>query len=349
MLGGATDRVPILDATDLSLDEWLARVPDPRSPPMVRAHFPTAEHRREFLERIGEFSPQTIEMLLRRFLPCNGTHPLDVIFLLAMRNSGGELGALAASEHGRRLRLYEATRGAIPVWEGIHWVIGLLPSWPQEALRALSAFFQAHCQDLPDQYLNGLSDAQRVIRARYIVGPHTRDVALRTLATLEWREFELLVALAWEGAGYKVTVSRGSKDGGIDIHASRGKGERSILIQCKHWRGPVGVEECNQVTGVMDRRRGNQAVVVASSRFTRGARKLATEDDRLRLVDGRELTTMLNRGHGVDWPANVDTLVSKAQRAYSPESVSRAPSTPKEADRPSRDGRPTRATKATKK
>lgn len=52
-------RRPIVDATKLSLDEWLNALDDATNF-MVRTNFPTIEHRREFLTRIDDFDDNSV-------------------------------------------------------------------------------------------------------------------------------------------------------------------------------------------------------------------------------------------------------------------------------------------------
>jgi HJR/Mrr/RecB family endonuclease len=41
------------------------------------------------------------------------------------------------------------------------------------------------------------------------------------MQTLDWRDFESLIAELLRRLGYEITLTRGSKDDGIDIYASR--------------------------------------------------------------------------------------------------------------------------------
>ena len=313
-----------VDASTLTLDAWLHRLDD-ESVLMVKTCFPSPAHRKEFVERLDEFDDGAIRRLLRSFLPRTGTHPIDEIHLASRIKNPAYYAQFKPSEYSRRLIQFGLSGGDYPVWEGVHWVLDLLPYHPREAIRVLSSFFVANCQYLPDAYMSGLSEARRLIRTKYIVGSGLRHVAQRVIDTLEWREFEFLVAAAWKKQGYRIKVTQGSKDGGLDVFAAKGKTSRAVLIQCKRWNTPVGRPECDSILGVMERARANQGVIVASQRFTRDARKLESEEPRLRLVDGAELIRILNGAVGPEWPNEVDDLIAEVQR-----DVPDQPESPKE-------------------
>lgn len=73
----------------------------------------------------------------------------------------------------------------------------------------------------------------------------------QTLHGLNWKQFERLVAQAFEQRGYGVTnLANGGADGGVDIELKKDK-ER-FLVQCKQWRATkVGVSVVRELFGVM--------------------------------------------------------------------------------------------------
>ncbi|MCY8575164.1 restriction endonuclease [Bacillus haynesii] len=62
---------------------------------------------------------------------------------------------------------------------------------------------------LPDMAMNGLCDAQVLIRARYL----QNDYSVDTLLSLSPREFEYLIAKLYKSLGYKVQLTPSSNDG----------------------------------------------------------------------------------------------------------------------------------------
>ena len=54
-------------------------------------------------------------------------------------------------------------------WERVTWILDLLPDHLSKAVDALDAYFLAHIQFLPDGRMDGLEDAEAVIRQRYLL------------------------------------------------------------------------------------------------------------------------------------------------------------------------------------
>jgi hypothetical protein len=77
--------------------------------------------------------------------------------------------------------------GAPPPWEGITWILDLLPHWPAEALASIGAYQLAHAQDLPDGRHSSLGDAMAVIRARWVRNNSTAG-SLKSVLSLGPRE-----------------------------------------------------------------------------------------------------------------------------------------------------------------
>ncbi len=74
------------------------------------------------------------------------------------------------------------------------WVLDLLPHFPNEAIKAIDAYFLANYQMLPDNSLLALSDCASIIRARYINYEHPKEI----LYELKPKDFEFLVASLYE-------------------------------------------------------------------------------------------------------------------------------------------------------
>src|SRR5206468_3373676 len=131
-------------------------------------------------------------------------------------------GVVKRFEFGKRL-----IRG--PCWEGMTWVLDLLPTHPQEAIDVLNAFFLAHMHFLPDGRIHGISDAQAIIRARYLHQTHPREI----LSGLPNRDFEFLIASVYKSLGFRVIVTAATHDGGCDVRAFREDVEsnENVLIE----------------------------------------------------------------------------------------------------------------------
>jgi hypothetical protein len=98
------------------------------------------------------------------------------------------------------------------------------------------------------------------------------------LRTLDWREFEKLLAQILEKLGYEIELQRGTKDGGIDLFALKRDtvlGPHRYLLQAKRSSNAVGVEPIREILFLRDDHRITKSCLATTSRFTAGAWKYA--------------------------------------------------------------------------
>lgn len=211
------------------------------------------------------------------------------------------------SEYVRRM--FSSQR---PTWEGNTWVLDLLPSYPQQALDVLSAYFLAHCQHMPDGRISGFADAEMVIRARYLDFQHPKDALLE----LRPRDFEFLVAELYERMGYRTLVTRAVQDGGFDVEARRAAAgqKEHVLIECKLHAANIGVKEARSLSGVVEERRATKGVLVSGSAFTKQAMRFSKTSRRIDLVDFPALNKLFNQFLGADWPSRLNNLIVDQKR-----------------------------------
>ncbi|MGJ7583318.1 hypothetical protein ACSFA3_24465, partial [Variovorax sp. RHLX14] len=169
-----TDPRPVIDHTKLSLDEWLKIVLTPEEDRTIRTQvccFPTDELLREFLLNVDVVSEVECRHLLRSLLLGSGTYGFDYRnFKFLLAEGGASL--LGESEYLRRLITGKSA------WEGIHWILDLLPHSPKKAIEVIDIFAIRFCQELSDGFLNGLDDATAIIKAKYIRRDHHPSVLL---------------------------------------------------------------------------------------------------------------------------------------------------------------------------
>ncbi len=196
-------------------------------------------------------------------------------------------------------------------WEGLTWILDLLPDNPHEALKVLDAYFLAHMQILPDGRIDGLSDAETIIRQRYLHFKNSRE----SLLNLTPFEFELLISWLWEKMGHSISITQGSYDGGIDIVATNKTKGRSahILIQCKRYKENIGASVIRELTGVVSRHHANKGVVITTAGFTRQARKEAGFTPIIEIIDFDALNIILNKYLGPRWPTYMHYRVREIQ------------------------------------
>lgn len=98
----------------------------------------------------------------------------------------------------------------------------------------------------------------------------------RLLSEMPWRKFEELIGALLEADGWNVTITRPSKDGGIDVVAVKNDpviGLVRAVWQAKRY-GPtraVRLSEVRELSAVVDLQRATKGVIVTTSRLTKGA------------------------------------------------------------------------------
>jgi len=302
---------------DIDLDWWLKALADPTTNDsmFVDFQFPNAKLRGAYLETIVDRSDEDIRTLLRHFLIPSGEFGADAtkaegIKQLFMDGAPGQFAEAMRIEYYRRLAGIDGDRK--PPWQGLTWVLDLLPEWPQRAIDVVEAYWLAHVQYLPDGRLWGLVDSQAVIRAKWIGDP--LQTTVEALFGLGSRRFEHLVDTLYSTMGFESQVTPARKDGGRDLIATfsvPGRREQS-RVECKLWRTPASVSIVRALLGVVEDEKATKGTLICTGGFTRPAVEFARRNPRLELIGWRELLALLNQHFGARWALNVDYLVARS-------------------------------------
>lgn len=143
--------------------------------------------------------------------------------------------------------------------------------------------------DIPEEYEEYIADDVIRLIEQIKIDP----------SSITDREFEELVAKVFNRNGYNVELTPAIKDGGKDVIATKNVNGIPIClyIECKRYdiNNPVGVSIVRSAAGVRDHDRVNKAIIVTTSRFTRGAFSFANEDKHMiQLMDLNDLLNMIN-------------------------------------------------------
>jgi restriction system protein len=312
-----------IDATALSLEAWLQLMRDPpKDTVFITWQFPTDEHREEFVSSIGRRSLQDVLLLLRNFLVRTGSLGVDPMILadyFSSHKTDPERHAqLDESEFIRRL-IHSIPRGNSPPWEGITWILDLLPDSPGQTLEVLNAYLVAHAQWLPDGRLAGLGDASELVRSRFI--GESKDVSskLDLLRNLPPRQLECLVERLYGNLGYETKLTPAQSDGGRDVEARRlaPSKKEDLRIECKRRACPIGVEHTRRLLGVVASDKATKGVLVSTSGFTKVAHFFARRNAQLELISGDTLVELMNEHLGARWSLRIERLVAESLRSNS--------------------------------
>jgi CheY-like chemotaxis protein len=98
----------------------------------------------------------------------------------------------------------------------------------------------------------------------------------RELLQLNPRQFEEFVADLWNRFGYKVELTKRTRDGGRDIIAvRRSEADLRLLVECKRYdvRQKVGVGLVRSLYGVKQHELATKAILATTSTFTKDAQE----------------------------------------------------------------------------
>ena len=199
-------------------------------------------------------------------------------------------------------------------WEGLTWVLPLLNINPMKALKALGMYFDAECIYMPDDRIYGISDAMDIIEEKYIKSASDKNAYIFSLTS---REFEILIAILYEALGYKVNLTKATRDGGKDIIAEINENERKekVFVECKLYKTCELKKETVRALGyTMLSEEATRAVI-----FTSGYAKkeLKEMDTRIQIFDMEEMILLLNANLGERWYADFERLKSNFMKEMS--------------------------------
>jgi restriction system protein len=309
-----------IESANLSLSEWLKLLEEPlRDAIFVDYQFPTQQHKDEYISSIDQRSEAEVVALIRHFLIHSSGLGIDSSIINALSSAEREdpelYQRMIKTEFIRRLIMSVGRRNP-PPWEGITWVIDLLPHFPKPALEGLKAYLNAHIQWLPDGRITGLSDAIALIRAKFIGVPERLQDKADLLNSLYSRDFECIVERLYKAIGYDTELTPPRADGGKDFIARQSAPGRKeeLRVECKRYSKSVGVGFARSLLGVVSSEKATKGVLVTSGGFTRVAREFARDNPRIELVSGTNLAVLLNEHLGPHWVAHLERLVAESLR-----------------------------------
>jgi restriction system protein len=282
--------------------------------------FPSARLRDEYLASVSARPEDEVRALLREHLLIHtgelGSDELRAESLkrMFMDDDLEEWQRAMEIEYFRRLAGVDFDDE--PAWQGLTWVLDLLPRWPLKAIEAIEAYLMAHVMFLPDGRIAGLTDAQAVIRAMWIGSATSSEAKRAAVLELGPTRFEHLVEALYHAMGFETAITARTRDGGRDIEVRRdAPGAKEVsLIECKLWAGSVGVPEVRKLLGVVTDTRTTKGTLVTVGSFTRPAELFASRNHNLELLDWQGLLPLLDQHLGATWSQDVDGLVALSMR-----------------------------------
>ena len=183
--------------------------------------------------------------------------------------------------------------GLILVVASAIWAVPLIPLWLNAAQSPLSFVAMGHSLLVAGGLLSGLtlslSEHFRYSKHKKWLARHARVDALKAMP---WEEFERLVGATFKQWGFRVQAQGGGHaDGGIDLIVHK-KGKR-YLVQCKRYKGSVGVPVIREMFGVMVAEKFDGVYIMTSGKFTKESWAFA-KGKPMKLISGEALARILD-------------------------------------------------------
>jgi restriction system protein len=266
--------------------------------------FPNIEVLNEFLNTIHSYTYEEVYFVLEKFLVPDCSYGSNIEWFQYLVTHQDDPIAADFIKKNTKLRYFKRLLKGKTAWEGILWILDLLPHFPNEAINVIDSFYLSSCQILPDYALNGLLDASSIIRARFLQYDHPID----RLLELEPLEFEILVAELFKNKGYTAELTKRSYDGGVDIFLTNTEiaKKEKIIVQCKRYKSNIGVKEIRELLGVVSSEKATKGILCCSSNFTASAKQFSENNQRIELINGKNLIEMCNNIFGINWPFQIN-------------------------------------------
>ena len=217
-----------------TFDEWFNLVKD-KEHVYPFSVIPYGEWVDNYIDKINERSIGDVKDLIRCLLsPINRNLDIDNYKHYLYLKNNPEIRKLMGME--KELVFHESYRrieNGYDAWEGITWILELLPHRPYKAMEALEGYALAQ-HNLPDDRIDGIQQCIDIIMAKFIYF----EEPAKKLLDLEPRDFELLIEELYKKMGYKTTLTPATRDGGKDIIAEieRYDGRDLIYVECKLYK-----------------------------------------------------------------------------------------------------------------
>jgi len=299
----------IIDGKSLTLTEYLDILLDDNYHKVYPHNcFPSNEMFEEFLAIVKDIPDAKIKKIIYRFIIKEGAYGSNILqrkWIIENKENFKNIYEIWPIYTNRLIRLGKP-------WEGLTWLLDLLPEYPKDVINVLDSFFKIYCQFIPDDVMSGLSDIDQIIRAKYFEVDRPIDI----LYNLTSDEFECLIAEIYEEMGYEVELTKQTHDNGIDIIAKNmGIAKKEIiLIQCKKYREKITVKDIRELIGVTEINNATKGVFCTTSDYTVSAKKMLKKYNRLEMLNGKEIVRLCNEYLDINWPIKIGVISRKYQK-----------------------------------
>lgn len=206
---------------------------------------------------------------------------------------------------------YKRIQKGYHAWEGLTWVLELLPHSPYQAVCALEGYaYSQFC--LPDDRVIGLQQCIRIIKERFIyLGKPNRD-----LLKLKPIEFEWLIEELYSRMGYETKWTKATRDGGKDIIASikRTDGIEHVYIECKLYNTTeLKNTHVKSFAYTVNDDKINRGIIFCTGYANDALKKI---DKRITILTYGDICVLLNSHLGSEWDSRLDLIIDRQRKKY---------------------------------
>lgn len=294
-----------------NLKEWLQLVKDDKEVyPFCK--IPYYNWFDEYIKNIREESVDSVKDMLRVLL-CPINRRLDEDNYKAYLNYlNSDIEAFKEiAEKMKHNEMYNRIAKGQNAWDGITWVLELLPNSPYKAIRALENYLLAQ-HSLPDDRITGIEQSAEIISARFIY----YEQSIEKLLKLKPIEFEWLIEELYKAMGYKTKWTQATRDGGKDIIANinRIDGLEKVYIECKLYsttelkRESVGYLIYNVLNDSV-----NRGVIFCTGYVSKNLKNM---DTRIQIWTYEDMNILFNSFLGINWADNLEKIIERKRLQY---------------------------------
>lgn len=294
-----------------TFNEWMNHVISKKTV-YPRFRIPYDEWVRDYIEDIKNKSIDDVKSLIRYLLmPINRKMDLmDYESFKRMQNSDNESFRMLYIKMSQNERYIRIENGQ-DAWEGLTWVLELLPSRPYRAIQALKSYVLAQ-HNLTDDRITGIDQCADIIMAKFIY----YENPLEKLLQLKPIEFEWLIEELYLLMGYNTVWTPSTRDGGKDIIATimRMDGYERIYVECKLYSTTdLTLETVKAFFGTIIKDEISRGVLFCTGYVNENLKEF---DKRIQIWAYEDINVLLNAHLGSDWAERLDIVISNQRKKY---------------------------------
>lgn len=211
-------------------------------------------------------------------------------------------------EDSSKIEEYNRLKNKLDAWEGLTWVLQLLPYYPYKAIKALNMYLDSELSYIPDDRIMGIYQCIDIIESKFIYSNLDLE---NYILDLKPREFELLIANLYEELGYETEVTPATRDGGKDIigRIKREEGKDIVYAECKLYRTTdLKLETVRAFGYTILKDNVNRGVLFCTGYVNSKIREM---DSRIQILSLEEIIILLNAHLGSNWYKMLPAIINR--------------------------------------